>query len=524
MPKSSRSASTNVNAAKKRPSLDMVAAKQAKQFPGVGMTIPTYQYDPSDRSRRSPGATTIVKRTGWRRARQRITLKRIVVILALLVLIIGGWVGGKFAYNAHKLFGGNILSVFSSTKLKGEDRGRVNILLAGNSADDPGHDGANLTDSIMLISLDTKNNRAFLLSIPRDLWVHISHDGHQKINAVYSAAVNKNYNGSGSKSGGMSLLEDTVGQELGITINYYALIDYTAIRQSVDALGGIDVNIKSNDPRGLYDPNIDWSTKGPLVKLTNGPHHLNGEQALDLGRARGDAYNSYGFAGSDFDRTKHQREMLVSLKKKAESIGVLANPSKLSSLSDALGNNVKTDFSLSEVHRLYEISNQIDNNNIKSLSLNSDNGKSLLASYAAPDGESALIPAAGLDNFFDIQAFIQRQTSSNPLVQEAARVVVLNGTATNGLAIKVQRKLNAQNIDAFMVGDALPASQPRTTTTIIDNSLGKKPTTAAALKKIFGNNFTSVNPYSHLYSSDFIVVVGADQSQVNSSSTTSNYQ
>ncbi len=80
-------------------------------------------------------------------------------------------------------------------------------------------------------------------------------------------------------------------------------------------MGGIDLTIKSTDRRGLYDPNIDWTTKGPLVKLTNGPHHLSGRQALNLARARGDAYNSYGFAGSDFDRTENQRKMLVALKK-----------------------------------------------------------------------------------------------------------------------------------------------------------------------------------------------------------------
>jgi LCP family protein required for cell wall assembly len=87
----------------------------------------------------------------------------------------------------------------------------------------------------------------------------------------------------------MGLLEETVNQYLGITTNYYAVIDYTAFRDSVDAIGGIDFTVNSSDPRGIYDPSIDWTTKGPLVKLSNGVHHLNGEQALDLARARGDA-------------------------------------------------------------------------------------------------------------------------------------------------------------------------------------------------------------------------------------------
>ena len=525
MPKSPRRITVSDLAATRRPGLDMVAAKQAAQFPGVGMTLPTYKYDPRDHHRRRlPASETIVKRGWWQRLRQGVTLKRVVITLLLCVLVVGGWVGGKFAYNAHKLFGGNILSVFTTTKLKGEDSGRVNILLAGNSADDPGHDGAALTDSIMLISIDTKNNKAFLLSIPRDLWVHISGDGHQKINAAYVAGQS-GFSAGGYPSGGMGELEQIVSQDLGISINYYALIDYTAIKQAVDAVGGIDVTIKSSDPRGLYDPSIDWSTKGSLVKLTNGIHHLNGEQALDLGRARGDAYGSYGFIGSDFDRTQHQRQMLVALKTKTESVGVLANPAKLSSLSDALGNNIKTDFNLSEIHRLYDLTKQIDNNSIQSLSLNSANGKNLLASYGAPDGESALIPAAGIDNFYDIQAFINQQTSSDPVVQEGAHIVVLNGTSTNGLAVRIQRRLLAQNIEANTVGDALPSATIRTTTTIIDNSLGKKPATLAALVKLFGHNVTTQNPYANAYpAGDFVVVVGSDQAGTTPTNTSSNHQ
>src|SRR5206468_548899 len=145
-------------------------------------------------------------------------------------------------------------------------------------------------------------------------------------------------------------------------------------------------------------------TRGPLVKLTKGPHHLNGEKALDLARARGDAYNSYGFAGSDFDRTEHQRQLLVALKNKSTTAGVLANPAKLSSLSDAIGNNVKTDFKPPEVHRLLDLVQQTGNGGIKSLSLNNADGKNLLTSYASANGQSALIPAKGIDDFSEIQA------------------------------------------------------------------------------------------------------------------------
>jgi len=511
-----------MRSARARPVKDTVTAnQQAGKFPSVGMTLRSYQYDSGDYHKRPAGrGAVVVNQSRWRRLWHKLTLKRAIITIAVVLLVIGGWVGGKFVYNAHKLFGGNIFSVLTTTKLKGEDSGRVNILLAGNSADDPGHSGANLTDSIMVISIDTKANKAFLLSVPRDLWVHIPGDGHQKINDVYVQGQANGFSASGYPSGGMGQLEQVVSQDLGIPIDYYALVDYSALRDAVNDVGGIDVNIQSSDPRGLYDPSIDYATHGPLVRLTNGTHLLNGEQALDLARARGDAYGSYGFAASDFERTQNQREMLVALKSKAVSAGVLANPVKLSSLFDAIGSNVKTDFKLSEVHRLYDLTKQINGQNIQSLSLNQANGKNLLASYAAPDGESALIPAAGIDDFSDIQTYIRQITSSNPVVQEGAKVVVLNGTTSNGLAQKVKGQLTAKQLIVSAVGDAPTTSQ--TTTAIIDNSSGKKPATAAALVKIFGNHLTTQNVYSLNYSADFIIILGSDQTTpANPTATTS---
>jgi hypothetical protein len=252
------------------------------------------------------------------------------------------------------------------------------------------------------------------------------------------------------------------------------------------------------------------------VKLSNGVHHLNGQKALDLARARGDAYNSYGYAGSDFTRTENQRKLLIALKSKAVSAGVLTNPAKLTNLSDAIGNNVKTDFKLSEVHRLYDIIKNINGGAIQSLSLNDADGENLLASYTSAQGQSALAPAAGVDDFSDIQSFIRRKTSSNPVVQEAAKIVVLNGTETNGLASKIKSQLKGKQMTVTDVGDA--GSITQATTAIINLSGIKKPATSAALAKMFGNHITTQNPYGTQYDADFIIVLGQDQASKNVSS------
>jgi LCP family protein required for cell wall assembly len=481
--------------------------QQAKDFPGVGMTLPSYKAGESGRTMlgKKPAPA---KRGRLRRIFSKAGLKKAAITLFILAALVGAFVGLKFLYNAHKLFGGSIFSVLHTTHLKGENRGRVNILLAGNSADDPGHAGGNLTDSIMIVSIDTRNHTAFLLSIPRDLWVNIPGGGHQKINAAYSVGQEDNFSESGYPHGGMGLLDKVVEQDFGIPIDYYALVNYTALRDSVNAVGGVNFNVNSTDPRGLYDPSIDYATHGPLVRLTNGPHVLNGQQALDLARARGDAYGSYGFGNSDFQRTQDQRQLLVALKSKAATASVIANPAKLTSLFDAIGGNVKTDMTLPEVHRLYDLVKPINSKNIKSLSLSDANGKNLLTSYQTRDGESALIPAAGIDDFSGIQAFIQQQTSSNPVVRENANVVVLNATGTSGLASQERTKLKIKGLNVTDIGDA---SGNQAATSIIDNSGGKKPATRKLMVQLLGNNVTTANPYASMYDADFIVLLGSNQ-------------
>jgi LCP family protein required for cell wall assembly len=291
--------------------------------------------------------------------------------------------------------------------------------VAGNSADDVGHNGAELTDSIMIISIDTKNKRAFTMSVPRDLWVDIPNNGHAKINEVYQDGEEDGFSQTGYAEGGMGLLQKVIGENFGMSFQYYALVNYTAFKDAVDAVGGIDVNIQSEDSRGLYDPSRDWTgPRGtPLVKLPNGANHLTGQQALNLARARGNAYGAYGYGNSDFTRTANQRLMLVALKEKSGSAGVALNPIKLASLMDSFGNNVVTDFKTTELRRLLDLSKQIPSGSIVSAGLNDidGNGKNLLKScqYSCR-GQSALVPATGLDDYTDIQAYVETLLAPPP--------------------------------------------------------------------------------------------------------------
>lgn len=332
------------------------------------------------------------------------SVKRILkrIALVLLAILLSGllWVGWKVYNNIARATGDrNPLHLFSSVTLKSTDN-RTNVLLAGYSDDDPGHSGATLTDSIMVISINNTTNTAQIISVPRDLWVHIPGDGYQKINAAYTKGEQGAFSQAGYPSGGMGMLESIVSTNLGIPIHYYALINYTAFKDAVNAVGGIQVDLTSPDnPYGLYDPYTN-------LKLPNGKVTLDGQTALNLARSRGDGPGAYGFPRADFNRTEHQRQMLIALMAKATSGSVITNPLKIGQLADAAGNNVKTDMQNSEAESLYVLGKKINPSTITSAGLNDINGKNLLASYTSATGQSALIPAAGVSNYTAIQAAV----------------------------------------------------------------------------------------------------------------------
>lgn len=377
---------------------------QADAFPPIGTTLPHPYYQPAYAAASHATPVVVPKKRGW-----KVWVKRIFLTILTIALLAGIFVGAKFLINAGRAFDGNLFGLLQNDELKGESEGRVNILIAGNSADDPGHGGAQLTDSLMIVSIDTENDRAFLMSIPRDLYVDIPGNGYAKINEVYMHGEEDEFSEAGYPDGGMGMLEKVVSQNFGMEIHYYALINYTAFKEAVDAVGGIDVTIDSDDPRGLYDAMISRADGGPL-RLKNGPQTLDGQTALNLARARGSGVN-YGFGRSDYTRSEHQRMMMVALKEKATSAGVISNPIRIASLLDSFGNNVVTDFETNEVRRLYDIAKKIPGPSITSVGLNDVDGKNLLTSYRTRGGQSALVPRAGVDDYTEIQALITKLTT-----------------------------------------------------------------------------------------------------------------
>lgn len=380
-----------------------MALKRKSNAIGTGKTLTgraRYYQPQKDHADGPPAATPKPKR------RARRFLASFLLMVLAVFLFIGTWDAINISRAAKKTFGsGNLFSLLGSGSLKGSETGRVNILLIGYSIDDPGHPAAYLTDSMMLLSLSTVSNTGYILSVPRDLYVQIPGFGYGKINEAYNDGNQIEFSEEGYAPGGVGLLEKIVAENFDIHIDYYALFNYAAVRNIVNALDGIQVNIKSPDPRGLYDPNISPVDGGPL-RLANGPQTIDGQTALNLTRARGDAYGAYGFPQADFDRTEHQRQVLMSIKSELDWKLVL-NPLKNGRIFSAVGDNVKTDLELSEARSLFGLFNKVSGSNLKSLSLRSLDGKNYLVGYTTPSGLSALIPAAGIDDYSQIQAAIE---------------------------------------------------------------------------------------------------------------------
>ena len=438
--------------------------------------------------------------------RQKI-VKRSAMVLAALVVIIGAFLAVKLIMASARVFNGNVLGFFDSTKLRGEDEGRVNILVAGTSEDDIDHDGADLTDSIMLISIDTKNNTGFTVSIPRDLYVNYGETcapgTRGKINAVYQCGNEIEFNEAGYAKGGMGLLQKVVSQNLGVPIQYYGKINYTAFKDAVNAVGGITIDVASQDKRGIYDPNIQPKDGGPVL-LKNGPQQLDGLHALGLARSR-NAAGGYGMNRGDFDRTLYQRKMLLALKSKALSAGVISNPTKVSKLFDAAGDNVKTDFQPNEVRRLYELAKLIDNSKIQSIDLASE--EVALIETGNADGQSIVKPVAGISDYSDIKLYFKKLTSTDPVAREGATAVVLNASGVTGLAGKRSDELAERGISVLAMGNATD----RESSVIVQITKEPKPGTKAALEKKFGvitTTDTAAYPDAKGYTADFVIILG----------------
>lgn len=430
----------------------------------------------------------------------------IVTVIILAILGVVGYLAVKAFLAGGKVFNGNPLDIITTkTRLAEDDNGRTNILIFGTSGytmDEDAWDGAMLTDSIMVVSLDQDNNDAYMMSLPRDLYVRNNCPAlgktSGKLNEVFYCA----YTTDKDEVAGAEALMAKSGEILGLDIQYYIHADWTALVQAIDAVGGVDVTIESDDPRGIYD-----SSTG--IKYANGEvAHLDGEKALALARARNHNYGDYGLAGGNYDREKNQQKILAAFQQKAMSAGTLLNPVAVNNLIDSLGNNLITSFETGHVQTLIDIASDLQADHIKQLPFvgRDDGGPNLIATYAPNGTYLGEAPVAGVYDYSEIQAYVAQNLSSDPVVMEGATIDVLNGSDQAGLAAKKAEELEDDNYTIGSIDNA-PASTTESVTIYQLN--GDMTNTATALKDKYGVELIQGELAGYYTNADFVIVFGA---------------
>lgn len=457
-----------------------------------------------------PGKGKKRRKKGGPKSKKRRIIIGVIIALVVIALAIGGWIFYKGLNATGNIFKGNIFDIVQNQPLKQDANGRSNILVYGTSEDDPGHGGADLTDSIMVISIDQAKKNAYMVSIPRDLYVDYGDmcpEGYKgKINSLYACFAGTD----GNEAEGANALKGKVGDVLGLDIQYYAHLNYTALREAVDAVGGVDIKVESEDPRGILDRNFDWKCnyKCYFVNYKNGEvAHMDGEHALAFSRAR-NAAGGYGLPNGNFDREKNQQKVIKALRDKAVSAGTLTNIGSVTGLIDALGNNLRTNFETKELRTLMTLGNDIKTESIQSVSLVEEGN--MLVTTGNVGGASIVRPVLGLFDYDAIKAYIHKTLNANDVTREAAGVAVFNGSGVTGVGQKEADKLSKDGFTISIVETA-PAG---TYGDVEVYQIGEgKLATKAKLESLYGIKVkTTAPPVIVAEGTNFVVIFGKDRS------------
>jgi LCP family protein required for cell wall assembly len=273
--------------------------------------------------------------------------------------------------------------------------GRINLLVLGYGG--TGHDGAYLTDSIIVMSLLPSDHATTVISVPRDLWVQIPPNSGQyaKINTAYQGGFDNGYNGmpAGRDAGGQEAA-DKVSSVVGLPITYWLTMDFDGFRSLVDALGGVDINVPvgftarypAND-----DPTINPNWK--VIHFNAGPQHMDGEQAIEYARAR--YVLSPLSQASDFARSVRQQLLITAILGRAKQID--AWPGLLNATT-ALQKAIYTNLSVTDLALFGE---KLNFAHAAHIGLSDQN---VLVGSQSSDGQDILLPANG--DWSSIQRYI----------------------------------------------------------------------------------------------------------------------
>jgi LCP family protein required for cell wall assembly len=323
------------------------------------------------------------------------------------------------------LLPGNELNLPGFNRLPGVDSGapgaasieeRINVLVMGldRRIDEP-KDDPTRTDTMFVVSIDPYSKTAGVFSIPRDLWVEIpdGQGGYMKdrINVAYEYGPIRKYPG-----GGPGLAEATVEHNFGIKIDHYLVVDFVGFMELVDAIGGIDVEVKDNivDPSYCLTASCD---DRQIIVFEPGLERMDGERTLAYVRVR--------YGSSDLRRIERQQDVMRAAVDAALSAELLM-PNRAVSVYNKFRDAVDTDISVFKVPGLALLAKDIPPENITTISLAS-------AVQDAFVGDAQVLIA----DWDQVEVLKRQIFFDGRLRAEGAFVEVQNGTGAPGLAASI---------------------------------------------------------------------------------------
>ena len=347
---------------------------------------------------------------------------RKILIALLLVAIIFFAMFGKLILEGLKLAPVFFQYVFQKEiELKKTDD-RVNVLFLGIGGGK--HEGPLLTDTIIYASIDPRNSKLTLISLPRDLWIP---DLLAKVNTAYS------YGESKRKGGGLILAKSVVEKVLGQRVDYVLRIDFNGFVRAIDTIGGIDVSVENSfedfqypiagretDTCGFAGEEFEkratdsaileaFPCRFMHISFEKGKQHMSGEEALQFVRSR----HGTGGEGTDFARAIRQERVLEAFKNKIFSLGTLFNPQRLVGLYEVVKDSIDTDIKQDEYDDFIRLADTMQNANTNSVVFyytDPNEPEQGIVINPTPSEEYknmwVIIPRIGNGNFQEIQGYV----------------------------------------------------------------------------------------------------------------------
>lgn len=275
--------------------------------------------------------------------------------------------------------------------------GRTNVLVLGIGGGN--HEGGDLTDTMLVLSFNTKAHTMVMLSVPRDIWSDTLKD---KINSAYHYGEEKKL------GGGFVLSKAIVEDVLGLPIHYAFMIDFSGFTHVIDLIGGVDVTVPNaftdaqfpieGREKDLCGGDPTFACRYETIHFDGGREHMNGQRALQYVRSR----HAEGDEGSDFARNRRQQDILAALKAKLVDPRVWIYQRPVA-LYKALDDATDTDMNIAELVTIGKLTMTIPAKNVKKVSI-----ESLLDTPAAwlYAGKYVLVPK---EDFDALHAFVKSQ-------------------------------------------------------------------------------------------------------------------